>query len=208
MRVSGRTRIAGDARAAPVGLGLVIWLVPCLILLFGSDYRQVPVVQTAGKCPIGQLTDLQAQAMLRYFVARHNDGLTDLKAIEHTCRTLGTCLAALADPSAAIRLLSIPNLESRRRRRRRRKRLGRQHDQQQANCTSVGWSALVQWGLLSGEERGEVVEGGGPPGFGVVAAGGVGSVAERHPRLGAVVVEFHAGDRGLVHSYLWHWVGA
>jgi hypothetical protein len=112
MRVSGRTRIAGDARAAPVGLGLVIWLVPCLILLFGSDYRQVPVVQTAGKCPIGQLTDLQAQAMLRYFVARHNDGLTDLKAIEHTCRTLGTCLAALADPSAAIRLLSIPNLES------------------------------------------------------------------------------------------------
>src|SRR5215218_2293630 len=80
------------------------------------------------------------------------------------------------------------------RRRRRRKRLGRQHDQQQANCTSVGWSALVQWGLLSGEERGEVVEGGGPSGFGVVAAGGVGPVAERHSRLGAVVVEFHAGD--------------
>jgi hypothetical protein len=69
-----------------LGLGLVIWPVPCLILLFGSDYRQVPVVQTAGKCPIEQLTDLQAQAMLRYCVARHNDGLTDLKAIGHTCR--------------------------------------------------------------------------------------------------------------------------
>jgi hypothetical protein len=72
----------------------------------------------------------------------------------------------------------------------------------------AGWYALVQWGLLSGEECGEVVEGGGPSGLGVVAAGGVGSVAERHPRFGAVVVELHAGDRGLVHSHLWHWVGA
>ena len=73
---------------------------------------------------------------------------------------------------------------------------------------SAGWSALVQSGPLSDDECGEVVEGGGPPGLGVVAAGGVGPVAERHPRLGAVVVEFHARDRGLVHSHLWHWVGA
>ena len=75
-------------------------------------------------------------------------------------------------------------------------------------CTSAGWSALVQSGLLSGDERGEVVESGGPPGLGVIAAGGVGPVAERHPRLGAVVVEFHARDRGLVHSHLGHRVGA
>jgi hypothetical protein len=71
-----------------------------------------------------------------------------------------------------------------------------------------GRSALVQSGLLSGDERREAVEGGGPPGLSVVAAGGVGPVAERHPRLGAVVVEFHARDRGLVHSHLWHRVGA
>ena len=63
-------------------------------------------------------------------------------------------------------------------------------------------------GLLSGDERREVVEGSGPPSLGVVAAGGVGPVAERHPRLGAVVVEFHPCDRGLVHSHLWHRVGA
>jgi hypothetical protein len=80
------------------------------------------------------------------------------------------------------------------------------YDPEQASCAT--WSALVQSGWLSGDERGEVVERGGPPGLGVVAAGGVGPVAERHPRLGAVVVEFHARDRRLVHSHLWHGVRA
>jgi hypothetical protein len=75
-------------------------------------------------------------------------------------------------------------------------------------CTSAGWSALVESGLLSGDERREVVEGGGPPGLSVVAAGGVGPVAERHPRLGAVVVELHTRDRGLVHAHLGHRVRA
>ena len=58
--------------------------------------------------------------------------------------------------------------------------------------------------FLSGDECCEVVEGGGPSGLGVVAASGVRPVAERHARLGAVVVELHARDRGLVHSHLGH----
>jgi Glyoxalase-like domain len=82
------------------------------------------------------------------------------------------------------------------------------YDRDQASCTSAGWSALVQSGLLSGDERGEVVEGGGPAGLGVVTAGGVGPVAERHPRLGAVVVELYARDRGIVHAHLGHRVRA
>jgi hypothetical protein len=36
---------------------------------------------------------------------------------------------------------------------------------------------------LSGDKRRLVVEGGAPPGLGVVAASGVGPVAECHPRL-------------------------
>jgi hypothetical protein len=30
------------------------------------------------------------------------------------------------------------------------------YDQEQASCTGAGWSALVQSGLLSGDERGEI----------------------------------------------------
>jgi len=39
-------------------------------------------------------------------------------------------------------------------------------------------------------------------------AGRVGPVAERHARLGAMVVELHTHDRGLVHPHLRHRVRA
>src|SRR2546430_13536700 len=75
---------------------------------------------------------------------------------------------------------------------------------------SVLYGALpLAWRSLSGDERGELVEGGAPPGLGVAAAlGRVGPVAERHSRLGPVVVELHAHDRGLVHAHLGHRVRA
>ena len=46
--------------------------------------------------------------------------------------------------------------------------------------------------FLSGDECCEVVEGGGPSGLSVVAASRVRPVAERHPRLDAVVDELYA----------------
>src|SRR2546421_5829456 len=75
---------------------------------------------------------------------------------------------------------------------------------------SVLYGALpLAWRSLSADERRELVEGSAPPGLGVAAAlGRVGTVAERHARLVAVVVELHAHDRGLMHADLRHRVRA
>ena len=71
-----------------------------------------------------------------------------------------------------------------------------------ARAAAPTLALTAAWRSLSGDERCEFVEGGVPPGFGVASAVRVGPVAERDARLGAVVVELHACDRGLVHADL------
>ena len=62
---------------------------------------------------------------------------------------------------------------------------------------------------LSAEAFGECVERGVVAGLGVAAARGrIRSVGERHARLGAVAMEFHSHDSGLMHPGLWHRVRA